>query len=271
VINQCSQIPEAFSHYPAALSFIEQPTLAGTADAVYQAREFIGSDPFVLIFGDNLTNASVSQLIAVYRDQDVRGVLGVFEGGDPARHAVIQVSGSRVVNIEERPSHPKSTLTSAGMFVLEPLVFEAIQEIPPSPSGEYYLPDALQWLLTRYPFGYAIIQGWRININTPRDVIVGFELVLCDRQPVGGSRVFVHESSRVGLNVAFQGIIWVGRECQIESNVCLENVICLDGSRVGAGSQVSWAILEEGTCLPARSTLLCFENPIAIGRDEDKE
>ncbi|MCC6443324.1 MAG: NTP transferase domain-containing protein [Armatimonadetes bacterium] len=269
VVNpQCTQISEALSHYPASLEFIQQPTLAGTADALYQARDFIGDDNFVLVFGDNLTNASVSQLITVYNQSDVAGVLGVFDGGDPRKHAVIQVEDGRIIDIEERPAHPKSTLTSAGMFVLEPSIFQAIEAIEPSPSGEYYLPDALRLILKQYSLGYAVIKGWRINVNTPRDMIMALGLTLNEENGSPAS-VAVSESANLGDGVVLEGIVWIGSGCHIENNVHLENAICLDGARVGKESTIRWAILEENTIVPRRTRLSCRENPVVYANGSE--
>ena len=157
--------------YAAHLEYVHQEQQLGTAHAVLIAREALRSQPFLLCYCDNFTGYDLSKLITKHEIGRKTITLGLFHALDPTRHGIMEVINGTVVSLEERPKHPKSDLAFAGMGCFESDIYEAAQKVHKSPKGEYYLTDAVMDLIRQgKPVGYAELDSYRVNINTPDDV-----------------------------------------------------------------------------------------------------
>ena len=75
------------------------------------------------------------------------------------------------VGVVEKPDDPPSTLALTGVYVLDPVALHACRLVTPSDRGEYELADALDLLIAAgHPVTLHRLSGWRLNVNTPRDV-----------------------------------------------------------------------------------------------------
>lgn len=171
------EVVEHLSHTPFAphLVYVQQTEQLGTAHAVAIAQEALGSAPFLLCYCDNFTGYDLGKLVAKHRTGGKTVTLALFHAANPSRHGIMELVNGQVVNIEERPAHPKSDLAFAGMGCFEPDIYPAVRQVKVSAKGEYYLTDAVMDLIRQgRPVGYAELDSFRVNINTPEDV----ELVL---------------------------------------------------------------------------------------------
>jgi dTDP-glucose pyrophosphorylase len=161
-------------HSPAqaVLSYRLQEPQNGTGQAALLGREFVGSQPFLLTFGDILVDAGV------YREMfrsfaGAEAVLAVNPVDDPYQGAAVYVAGGRVTQLIEKP--PKGTSTTpwnnAGIYCLGPRVFDELDRVELSPRGEYELTDAIrQMLAAGVEFRYHEIQGFWRDVGRPEDL-----------------------------------------------------------------------------------------------------
>ena len=157
--------------YAAHLEYVQQEERLGTAHAVRIAEEALGSEPFVLCYCDNFTGYDLDRLIRKHRQSDKVVTLALFHAANPTRHGIMEVMNGTVVSLEERPERPRSDLAFAGMACFEPDIYEAVRRVKISPKGEYYLTDAVMDLISQGKLvGYAELDCYRININTPADI-----------------------------------------------------------------------------------------------------
>ncbi|GAA4708702.1 glucose-1-phosphate thymidylyltransferase [Brevibacillus fulvus] len=133
----------------ASITFIEQPTPLGIANAVLLAKPFIGDDPFLLLLGDNLLMDSLHQLHQTFLTSKADGVVMLSEVERPQDYGIAEVKRGRIVSVEEKPRHPKSNLAIIGAYLFTPLILEAIEQLQPSARGEYEITDAIQALIHR--------------------------------------------------------------------------------------------------------------------------
>ncbi len=265
VINaNTPQVQEHFgdgSTLGVRLTYVGQEKLIGTANAVYTARNAIGDEPFVLVFGDNMTGYRLSRLVRDYQRHGGGSLLALSEDGDWHKQAVVSVEGDRVVKIEERPDEARSPYTSAGMYAFDERIFGAIERIQPVANGEYYLPHAIQVLVDEgIPVHYTLADGWRVNINTPQDMLQALQYVLLgDLLRAHSERLLGPPPLGVGMGdgvrlrgaVRFGRYTYIGNYCDIGRNTCISNSMLMDHVTIGEDCFISNAILGAHAVVPA--------------------
>lgn len=139
----------------AKFIYVRQKEQLGNGHAVLQAKEVIGDEPFVVVWGDEFHYGNpprVKQLIDVY-NQYGGTVITTAISNDPDavnKNAIVtgqQVSETitRVDKIVEKPGPVVSPpyLISLGGYVLPPNVFEILEKLQPAKGGEIWLIDAI--------------------------------------------------------------------------------------------------------------------------------
>lgn len=123
------------------LSYAEQPSPDGLAQAFIIGREFIGDDSVCLVLGDNIFHGAGFQTIL---DQSVRNaeeenkatVFGYWVN-DPERYGVAEFDREgNCLSIEEKPEHPKSNYAVVGLYFYPNKVVDVAANIKPSARGE---------------------------------------------------------------------------------------------------------------------------------------
>jgi UDP-N-acetylglucosamine diphosphorylase / glucose-1-phosphate thymidylyltransferase / UDP-N-acetylgalactosamine diphosphorylase / glucosamine-1-phosphate N-acetyltransferase / galactosamine-1-phosphate N-acetyltransferase len=171
-----------FALYPMPVSFRRQAKLDGTGSAARLARKFCGDDPFLLTFGDILTEASDYRAMLDLLEQDAaaEAVLAAKWVEDPWQGAAIYES-ARVVNriVEKPPPGSSSThWNSAGVYVFRPSIFKLLEALPLSPRGEYELTTAVELLLAQNSrvLMHGLRGSWR-DVGRPDDLGAAQNLV----------------------------------------------------------------------------------------------
>ncbi len=119
----------------------------GIAHALGMAEAFADQEPVCALLGDNIFEDNLSESIHNFSGKGAH--LFLKEVTDPERFGVAEIEGERVVNLEEKPEHPKSTLAVTGCYLYDPRCFKIIETLPPSARGELEIPDVskqyLRW------------------------------------------------------------------------------------------------------------------------------
>lgn len=124
-----------------SISYAEQPSPDGLAQAFIIGEEFIGSDDVCLILGDNIFYGAGLQLQLLDAKKKVEEnkqavVFGYFVD-DPERYGVAAFDESgRVTDIEEKPKEPKSNYAIVGLYFYPNTVVEIAKNVKPSDRGE---------------------------------------------------------------------------------------------------------------------------------------
>lgn len=133
--------------YGVKLTYIHQPNPQGLAHAVGFAREFVGSDSFILYLGDAVYSESLRPFRQRFEDSRCDNLNLVKPVPDPERFGVAEVDGERILRLVEKPKEPKSNLAMAGVYFFGPKIWSAMEGLPPSARGEYEITDAIQRLI----------------------------------------------------------------------------------------------------------------------------
>ena len=139
------------SAFGIELSYAEQPSPDGLAQAFIIGEKFIGDHPVGLVLGDNVfygQHFSDKLLSAVSRAKGAT-VFG-YHVTDPQRFGVVEFDGSgRAVSIEEKPAVPKSNYAVTGLYFYDNSVIEIAKSITPSARGELEITDINMAYLAR--------------------------------------------------------------------------------------------------------------------------
>jgi len=139
------------SQWGIELSYAEQASPKGLAEAFIIGERFIGNDKVCLILGDNLFYSyGLSELLenAGHLTEGAR-IFGYYVK-EPEHYGVVEFDPKgKVLSIEEKPSEPKSHYAIPGLYFFDNQVVDIAKKIKPSPRGELEITDVNRVYLDR--------------------------------------------------------------------------------------------------------------------------
>ena len=152
------------SDWGVHLTYIEQPSPDGLAQAYILARDFLDGAPSALVLGDNIFFGQSLPELLERADAKTEGatVFG-YHVADPERYGVVGFAPDGTIEkIIEKPDVPPSNYAVTGLYFLDGTAPERAAGITPSPRGELEITDLLETYLsdgtmtvTRMGRGYA--------------------------------------------------------------------------------------------------------------------
>lgn len=155
------------------ITYVVQDDRNGLAGAVKAGEHHVDGDSFAVVLGDNYVDdkQALKELVAFHRDQDMDATIGAFEPDEVSSYGIIDPGeGNLVEGLVEKPEPDEapSNLGISGMYVFDPVIFDAIEQIGKGKGDEYQLTDAIDKLREDgYRVGYEEIRGSRIDVGTP--------------------------------------------------------------------------------------------------------
>lgn len=136
------------------LSYAEQPSPDGLAQAFIIGREFIGQDSVCLILGDNIFYGmgftGMLERSRARAEEQGRATIFGYRVHDPERYGIAEVDESgTVISLEEKPEKPKSDNAVVGLYFYPNSVVELVQDVRPSARGELEITSLNQMYMER--------------------------------------------------------------------------------------------------------------------------
>ena len=160
----------------ANIFYVRQKETKGLGHAIGCAREFVGDEPFAVLYGDDVIlgeDPACGQLMRAY-EQFGSGVVGVKE---VAREAIRKYSSLKVEHIQDnyfrctdmvekpQPGQEFSLYSILGRCVLPPEIFDILDNTPPGAGGEIQLTDAMATLARRDGMTAVDFTGTRYDMG----------------------------------------------------------------------------------------------------------
>ena len=133
------------------LSYAEQPSPDGLAQAFIIGEEFINGDACCLVLGDNIFfgHSFSPKLMSVAARQKGATVFG-YQVMDPERFGVVAFDDDfKALSIEEKPKQPKSNWAVTGLYFYDNQVVDFAKQVKPSERGELEITSINQMYLER--------------------------------------------------------------------------------------------------------------------------
>jgi UTP--glucose-1-phosphate uridylyltransferase len=150
----------------ARISYTRQKEALGLGHAIYQAKDFVGDEPFAVSLADDVVDAerpALRQMMDVYEKYDAPVIATMQVAGEAiSRFGVIDADEIepgvfKIKDMVEKPAFADapSDLAIIGRYIFTPDIFPAIEKTEKGAGGEIQITDAMRILLKERPF-YAV-------------------------------------------------------------------------------------------------------------------
>lgn len=131
------------SQFGVNLSYKEQKSPDGLAQAFILGEEFIGDDDVAMILGDNIFYGNgFSNILKEAAQNKGKATVFGYNVDDPHRFGIVEFDGNgKVLSVEEKPNNPKSNYAITGLYFYDNRVCKFAKELKPSPRGELEITD----------------------------------------------------------------------------------------------------------------------------------
>jgi UTP--glucose-1-phosphate uridylyltransferase len=189
-----------YSSSLADVHYVRQGDPLGLGHAVLRARMHVGEQPFAVLLGDDLIDSRDVLLSRMLEEAEARqaSVVALLEIDPALTHmygiATVEPTGQddvvRITGLVEKPSAEtaQSNLAIIGRYVLQPEVFDVLEDTKPGKGGEIQLTDALQAMAANGSGGgvYGLVfRGRRYDTGDRLDYIKAIVQLACGRADLG--------------------------------------------------------------------------------------
>lgn len=192
----------------ANIYYIRQRVTRGLGDAVLRAREFVGDEPFAVLYGDDVIigeTPAIGELCDAYEKYG-KSVVGIKEVPDEllVKYSSLEVKpvGDRLFEVSdmiEKPSLDKklSNYSILGRCVLDSDIFDVLQRIPLGAGGELQLTDAMRELAVSRGMTGVDFSGKRYDMGNKLGILkANIEVGLAHPEIGEGLREYLKELVR---------------------------------------------------------------------------
>jgi glucose-1-phosphate thymidylyltransferase len=148
------------------LNYTYQEGEGGIADALSLVEHFADDEPICVVLGDNIIEGNIRAAADAYTKQGSGAKILLKKVHDPQRFGVPELNGDKVLQIEEKPSEPKSDYAVIGIYFYDKTVFDVIKTLVPSGRGELEITDVNNHYINRGEMTWDELDGWWTDAGT---------------------------------------------------------------------------------------------------------
>jgi glucose-1-phosphate thymidylyltransferase len=130
------------SQFGVSLTYVQQPSPDGLAQAFILGEDHIGQETVALVLGDNIFyGQGMGTQLRRFANVDGGAVFGYWVA-EPSAYGVVEFDGDgRALSLEEKPENPKSNYAVPGLYFYDNDVIAIAKDLKPSPRGELEITD----------------------------------------------------------------------------------------------------------------------------------
>jgi len=251
------------------VQIVEQKKQLGTADALLRAEPLIRDD-FLIVPGDNYIDAG-----SIAKIRDKRNAVLVIEHPYPSNFGVVMTKNSEVSRIIEKPEHAPSFTVSTGIFSLSRDFFsyiagndltDAVNEMIRQGGHLSAIPSD-DWQDAVYPWDLLALNMKTLLKIEPeksgvidRDVRITGTVRISPGVTIGPfttvtGPVVIEKDEELGSHCSIGPQVSIGARVKIEPFTMLENALVMNDAAIGSHSQVTEAVIGEGSTLGDHTTV----------------
>ena len=246
------------------LTYREEDQLLGTAGGVRNCADFFGSETFLVISGDALTDINLDALAATHRDTGSIATLAVKRVADTREYGVVIHDGDgQITGFQEKPQpeDAESDLGNCGIYMFEPEIFDYFPAVDPVDWALDVFPELLA---AGAPFHTHETHSYWNDVGSLDELRQGTFDALdgnLEIEPVGETDevtgITVCAGSTLDAKAVASLPIWIGHDVRIGADVRLQGpVVVGDGAILGDGVCLRETIVLPGTRIPDRAILI---------------
>jgi mannose-1-phosphate guanylyltransferase len=264
VVANLHYFPDAIRDYfGERISYRYEESLLGTAGGVRNCADLLGSDTFLVISGDALTDIDLDALLARHKQSGAVATLAVKRVADTREYGVVVADETgRIRGFQEKPSpeDAQSDLGNCGIYCLEPAIFDYFPDTPVVDWANDVFPALLA---ADVPFVVHEMTDYWNDVGSLAELRQGtFDALsgaLRTELPGRAERpgVTLGEGSELTGALEVDGDVWIGRDVTIGADVRLVGPLAIgDGARIGDGVSLRETIVFPGAEVPDSSILI---------------
>lgn len=263
------------SDFGVNLQYIQEKELSGDAGGVRACRDFFGQDTFIVMMGDLVTDADLSKIINEHKSKKAVATIALKKVKNVEHFGVaVQDKDGYITGFQEKPQAKDalSDMASAGIYVLEPEVFNYIPEHGVYGFGRQLFPLLIEKSLPVYgstietywsdvgthdqyrQTNFDVLKGLVQTVQSPDSRAKKEEIQKAqvwlepgaqlspDAIIQSGSRILLGQKTVVEAGARLAGFVMAGSDCVIESGSDIENTVLWSGSTVKKGRPVKDSI-----------------------------
>jgi glucose-1-phosphate thymidylyltransferase len=159
------------------LNYTYQEGEGGIAEALSLVEHFAAKEPLCVVLGDNIIEGNIAAAVRAYKEQGSGAKIILKQVPDPERFGVPELSGQRVLRIEEKPTSPKSEYAVIGIYMYDGEVYDIIRTLEPSGRGELEITDVNNAYIKREQMTWEQLDGWWTDAGTFESLLRASNLV----------------------------------------------------------------------------------------------
>lgn len=174
--------------FDCSLTYKVQEEASGIAHALSLARGFANGDKICVALGDNIFEYSIEPYVQRFYQQKQGARVLLKEVGAPQRYGVAALDECQVIEIEEKPTEPKSKYAVIGLYFYDEQVFDIIDLITPSARGEYEITSVNNHYIAMQQLEYDLCVGRWTDAGTIDSLLEANKILIRNK-----NRIMAHD------------------------------------------------------------------------------
>ncbi|WP_255193451.1 sugar phosphate nucleotidyltransferase [Natronobeatus ordinarius] len=235
------------------LSYVVQEKQLGTGHALLQAEPAVDGATLV-VNGDQLVDSRIVRDVVDRHGADAAATLGLIRRADVGAYGGVILEDGRVRDLVEQPRDDRNYLLNAGVYALEPRLFDSIRAAH-SRDGEQSLVDGIsQAIESGEPVRGVVSEGLWVDATYPWDLLET-SLELFDAGVIDGR----HEDSSATIHddAVIRGPVVVGPDCEVGPGAVVGPYACLgENATVDSNAVVERSVVDADTRIGPGATVV---------------